>query len=376
MRDALLLFFGLLFLSPLWGHYGNFVRGEMLVTEKKWEATFWMEAWLFYPEDGPLAEDDPTMAGSSGQGWMDSLDEEGWALIKKMAEADVRSWFKVMLGDELREFTFSYPDLKREPWKFELNANYNALLRIRVEGKLPEVLTGSFSVIWEEPDEADLILKVRRSGVMLEARTIESGSGTQELVVFSSGGEPVVVEASLWSWVKSGFEHILPKGLDHILFILGLFLLKPKWKPLLYQTGAFTVAHSITLALVVLGVVTVPGRLVEVMIALSIAYVGIENLWLKELKPRRVVFVFALGLLHGMGFASVMQELELPTGSLLKPLIGFNVGVELGQVTILGGAFLLTFWAFKKAGFEVFRKLASLGIAGVGIWWTAERVWF
>jgi len=71
-----------------------------------------------------------------------------------------------------------------------------------------------------------------------------------------------------------------------------------------------------------------------------------------------------------------MQELELPTGSLLKPLIGFNVGVELGQVTILGGAFLLTFWAFKKAGFEVFRKLASLGIAGVGIWWTAERVWF
>jgi hydrogenase/urease accessory protein HupE len=266
--------------------------------------------------------------------------------------------------------------LKREPWKFELNANYNALLRIRVEGELPEEPMGSFSAIWEEPDEADLILKVRRPGVMLEARTIESGSRAQELVVFSAGGEPEVMEASLWSWVKSGFEHIFPKGLDHILFILGLFLLKPKWKPLLYQTGAFTVAHSITLALVVLGVVTVPGRLVEVMIALSIAYVGIENLWLKELKPRRVVFVFALGLLHGMGFASVMQELELPMGSLLKPLIGFNVGVELGQVTILGGAFLLTFWAFKKAGFEVFRKLASLGIAGVGIWWTAERVWF
>ena len=362
--------------SPLWGHYGNFVRGEILVGEKKWEATFWMEGWMFYPEAGPLAKDDPTIAGSSGQGWMDSLDDEAWKVIKKMAEADVRNFFEPRLEDKVLEVAFSFPDLRREPWKFELNANYNALLLIRMEGELPEVPVGSFSVIWEEPDEADLILKVRRLGVMLEARTIESGSGAQELLVFSAGGEPEVVEASLWSWVKSGFEHILPKGLDHILFILGLFLLVPKMKSLLSQTVAFTIAHSITLALVVLGTITVPGRFVEAAIALSIAYVGLENLWVKELKPRRVVFVFALGLLHGMGFASVMQELELPTGSLLKPLIGFNLGVELGQVAILGGAFLLTFWAVKKAGFEVFRKFASLGIAGVGIWWTVERVWF
>ena len=362
--------------SPLWGHYGNFVRGEILVGEKKWEATFWMEGWMFYPEAGPLAKDDPTIAGSSGQGWMDSLDDEAWKVIKKMAEADVMNFFEPRLEDKVLEVAFSFPDLRREPWKFELNANYNALLRIRMEGELPEVPVGSFSVIWEEPDEADLILKVRRLGVMLEARTIESGSGAQELLVFSAGGEPEVVEASLWSWVKSGFEHILPKGLDHILFILGLFLLVPKMKSLLSQTVAFTIAHSITLALVVLGTITVPGRFVEAAIALSIAYVGLENLWVKELKPRRVVFVFALGLLHGMGFASVMQELELPTGSLLKPLIGFNLGVELGQVAILGGAFLLTFWAVKKAGFEVFRKFASLGIAGVGIWWTVERVWF
>ena len=362
--------------SPLWGHYGNFVRGEILVGEKKWEATFWMEGWIFYPEAGPLAKDDPTIAGSSGQGWMDSLDDEAWKVMKKMAEADVRNFFEPRLEDKVLEVAFSFPDLRREPWKFELNANYNALLRIRMEGELPEVPMGSFSVIWEEPDEADLILKVRRLGVMLEARTIESGSGAQELLVFSAGGEPEVVEASLWSWVKSGFEHILPKGLDHILFILGLFLLVPKMKPLLSQTVAFTIAHSITLALVVLGTIAVPGLFVEAAIALSIAYVGLENLWVKELKPRRVVFVFVLGLLHGMGFASVMQELELPTGSLLKPLIGFNVGVELGQVAILGGAFLLTFWAVKKAGFEVFRKFASLGIAGVGIWWTVERVWF
>ncbi|MDB4485637.1 HupE/UreJ family protein, partial [bacterium] len=122
------------------------------------------------------------------------------------------------------------------------------------------------------------------------------------------------------------------------------------------------------------GVITVPGRLVEAAIALSIAYVGLENLWVKELKRRRLVFVFALGLLHGMGFASVMQELDLPSGSLLKPLIGFNIGVELGQITVLLAAFALTLWALQRKGFELFRKGASLVIAVIGFYWVVERL--
>jgi hydrogenase/urease accessory protein HupE len=161
---------------------------------------------------------------------------------------------------------------------------------------------------------------------------------------------------------------------DHILFILGLFLLQPKTKPLLWQTSAFTIAHSITLALVVLGLLTVPGKFVESMIALSIAYVGIENLWVKKLKPWRVALVFGLGLLHGMGFASVMQELELPEGEVLKPLVGFNLGVEAGQVTVLALAFLLCFAFLKKEGFQTFRKVASGVIALVGLYWTVERM--
>jgi hydrogenase/urease accessory protein HupE len=181
-------------------------------------------------------------------------------------------------------------------------------------------------------------------------------------------------DSTLAGWIAAGFEHILPKGLDHILFILGLFLLQPKWRALLWQSSAFTIAHSITLALAILGIVTVPSSVVEPLIALSIAYVGLENLWVKELKPWRVALVFGLGLLHGMGFASVMQELDLPEGGILQPLVGFNVGVELGQITVLALAFALTFWWMKKPPFEKFRKIASGLIGIVGVYWTVERI--
>ena len=155
---------------------------------------------------------------------------------------------------------------------------------------------------------------------------------------------------------------------------MALALLSLRWRPAVLQATAFTVAHSITLALAILGILTAPASVVEPMIALSIAYVGIENLWVKELKPWRVALVFGLGLLHGMGFASVMQELDLPEGEILQPLVGFNIGVEFGQITVLALAFVLTFWWMKKPPFEKFRKIASGLIGIVGIYWTVERI--
>jgi hypothetical protein len=93
------------------------------------------------------------------------------------------------------------------------------------------------------------------------------------------------------------------------------------------------------------------------------------------LKPWRIGLVFGLGLLHGMGFASVMKELELPQGEVIKPLIGFNLGVELGQVTVLAAAFAATFWMMKKPAFGIVRKIASAMIGAVGLYWTVERIW-
>jgi hypothetical protein len=110
-----------------------------------------------------------------------------------------------------------------------------------------------------------------------------------------------IVRQYLWL----GYTHILPKGLDHILFVLGLFLLSARFKPLLMQVTAFTIAHSITLGLSMYGIVSLPSRIVEPLIALSIAYVAIENVLTRELKPWRIALVFMFGLLHGLGFAGV-----------------------------------------------------------------------
>jgi hydrogenase/urease accessory protein HupE len=193
-------------------------------------------------------------------------------------------------------------------------------------------------------------------------------------VIDATGKVSETQSTSLWAWIVAGFEHIIPKGVDHILFILGLFLLQPKIRPLLWQTTAFTIAHSITLALAVLGVLSVSSRIVEPAIALSIAYVGIENIWVKELKPWRVSLVFCLGLLHGMGFASVMQELEIPKGSVIKPLLGFNLGVEGGQIAVLSVAFLLTFALLKKPSFRWVRLVGSVLIGIMGLYWTVDRI--
>jgi len=145
-------------------------------------------------------------------------------------------------------------------------------------------------------------------------------------------------------------------------------------RALLWQSTAFTIAHSITLGMVVAGLFTAPASIVEPAIALSIAYIGFENLWIKELKPGRIALVFCLGLLHGMGFASVMKDLDIPQGSIFKPLLGFNLGVECGQLTVLLTAFLAT-WAFlKRPAFRWIRLTGSLLIGLTGLYWTVERI--
>ncbi|HUQ88321.1 MAG TPA: HupE/UreJ family protein [Vicinamibacterales bacterium] len=180
-----------------------------------------------------------------------------------------------------------------------------------------------------------------------------------------------IVRQYLWL----GYTHILPKGLDHILFVLGIFLLSPRIKTMLLQVTAFTIAHSITLGLSMYGIVSLPSRIVEPLIALSIAYVAIENLVTRELKPWRVALVFMFGLLHGLGFAGVLRELGLPRDEFLTALLTFNLGVEGGQLTIIAAAMVAVF-PFMKKGWYRQRVVipASLLIATVGLYWTVARL--
>jgi hypothetical protein len=181
-----------------------------------------------------------------------------------------------------------------------------------------------------------------------------------------------------WMYLKLGYTHILPLGLDHILFVLCIFLLNPKLKSVLWQATAFTVAHSITLGLAMYGLIKPPSQIIEPVIALSIFFVAVENILTDKLKPSRIVIVFIFGLIHGMGFASALIGLGLPKKEFVTGLITFNVGVELGQITVILAAWLLIgIWFSKKPWYKnrIVIPLSAI-IAVIALYWTIERTFF
>lgn len=181
---------------------------------------------------------------------------------------------------------------------------------------------------------------------------------------------------TFWLYLKTGFQHIIPYGFDHILFVLSLFLLSPKLKPILLQATAFTVAHTITLGLGMYRIVSIPPSIIEPLISLSIVYVSVENMINRDLKTSRLGIVFLFGLVHGLGFAGSLQEMGLPQNAYFISLLTFNVGVELGQIAvILLFYFLVARW-FSFRSF--YRKAIVLPLSSmiclVAAIWTIERV--
>ena len=177
-----------------------------------------------------------------------------------------------------------------------------------------------------------------------------------------------------WDLLTLGFGHIVPEGLDHILFVVCLFLLSPKLKPLLIQITAFTLAHSVTLGLAMAGWVLLPSRLVETLIAASIVVMAVENLFMREVKPWRWMLVFLFGLVHGLGFAGSFSSLHLPPGDFFRPLLLLNIGIEIGQLSVVAVCAALTVWMWRRPWYtRVVIYPASSVIALVALWWTIER---
>lgn len=352
------------------------VRGEISTGHGTWQSSIWLEAWALYPEDGPkIPSGTPGDPHTAGLAWVEKLDPADHAVMRKVAAEFLSETLQLTLNGQRLESEYRFPEYTVELPLLKENDAGNALIRVDLQGKIPPGLAGPLALTWQDDEDEPLALLIKTP----EVREIQIPPRQAPVVLMNldvTGTASASTDSSLFTWIIAGFKHILPLGVDHIFFILGLFFLQPKWKPLLWQTSAFTIAHTITLALVVMGVFTLSPKIVEPMIALSIAYVGIENLWVKELKPWRVGLVFALGLLHGMGFASVMKELELPKDQLIQPLVGFNLGVECGQITVLVSAFALTFWFIKKPAFTNIRKFASAIIGLTGLYWTVERIWF
>ncbi len=177
------------------------------------------------------------------------------------------------------------------------------------------------------------------------------------------------------TYLEVGFVHIVPKGLDHILFVVGLFLLSTQLRPLLIQITTFTLAHSVTLALGIYGVINISPAIVEPLIAASIIYVAIENIFMDKLSRWRPVIVFFFGLLHGLGFASVLKEIGLESSNFVTGLVAFNIGVEFGQLSIITACFLVVgLWFRHKPWYRNRVTIpASILIAIIASYWLVER---
>lgn len=246
--------------------------------------------------------------------------------------------------------------------------------RIALEGEPP---AGATSFRWRYPPElGSSVLRVRRAGdPEVRASWLKDGQASEPIPLAGAVAAPGRAELA-GQYLALGFTHILPKGLDHILFVLGLFLLSARMRPLLIQVTAFTVAHSITLALGIYGAVALSPAIVEPLIAASIVYVAVENLVTSRLHAWRPVVVFGFGLLHGMGFAGALREIGLPRAEFVTGLVAFNVGVELGQLAVIALVYALVgLWGRGGAAYRARVVVpASALIAAVGLYWTVERV--
>ena len=200
-------------------------------------------------------------------------------------------------------------------------------------------------------------------------------SGEKSKVISAKTGKPLDWIDTFLDYIPVGFSHILPKGLDHILFVLGLLFLTPKVYPLLIQISIFTLAHTITLAISSLKIIDISSAIIEPLIAASIIYVAIENFFNSSLTKYRSIIIFFFGLLHGLGFASVLSSFGLPGTNFIWALVGFNVGVEIGQLTIILAFYtIFIYWIKTKNYYRNYISIpGSLIIALFGTFWLLER---
>lgn len=248
----------------------------------------------------------------------------------------------------------------------------NPLAIFRITGTMPRDAT---RLRWLYGLVADPYpLEIRQPDGSSAVEWIEGTNWSEVIDLSRSFTRPTRLEiAGQYLWL--GYTHILPKGLDHILFVLGIFLLSPRWQTMLLQVTAFTVAHSLTLGLSIYGIFSLPSRVVEPLIALSIAYVAIENLLTRNLKPWRLALVFTFGLLHGLGFAGVLRELGLPREEFLTALLTFNLGVEGGQLTVIAAALAAVSPFIGRPWYRRGIVIpASLTIAVVGLYLMVSRL--
>ncbi|MFK7850240.1 MAG: HupE/UreJ family protein [Akkermansiaceae bacterium] len=378
MRVILLTLFSLFFYaSSTQAHQVDSVELELLRDGEKWKLEGLLDIAYMLPESRGV-EGAPPLFRKDVMVYPQAKLER----ITRESERTMRRLLILKYNGAVVSWNIRFPELEKDKLVLPPDPGDWALLTAEIS--IPSKPgPGKLEAYWNDDQESALIIIIDE-GTDLGLLSISSGMSETLLSVAApvAGQDAISQETSAlptrnaqaWSWVISGFRHVIPLGLDHLLFIIGLFLLAPRWKPLLGQSLTFTVAHSITLALAIFGFITLPSILIEILIAASIAWIGIENLIVRKLKPSRLYLVFGFGLLHGLGFASVLKEkLGSLTGQqVAMPLVSFNIGVELAQITVIIISFVILM-PLQKWTKQV-QIIGSIIVALAGLFWMSERI--
>jgi len=365
---ALLL---LLIATPQWAcaHQVDTVEFKFEQADGQWrllgemDIAFMLPEMRRYPGGPPLSRAEEMKAPP-----------EEWARIRQETEKTLRSMLRMSFAGKDLKWRIEFPDFEKNPFTLPPSDMDWALLSVRLVADA-EPGPGDLKVGWFDDGDypSDLIIRTDDSanGKIV---SVPAGSEITLLHVDAAGGSKAAAQSPLLSWIVDGYHHVLPWGLDHMLFILGLFFMAPRWKPLLTQSLLFTLAHSLTLALAIFGLIHLNPRLVEILIAFSIAFIGVENLLSHKVGKLRYGIVMVFGLVHGLGFASVLADKlrGVPSNQFALPLFGFNVGVECAQVTILLVA-ILVLWPMRKWTRPI-QTIGSVIVALAGTVWMVQRM--
>ena len=314
----------------------------------------------------PLNADDATLVAALSALSPDEL-EARLERLRQLFERRVR----VRFDGEPAPFEVSFPD-RGAPAATASAIPTMLGLTARLTGSVPAGATDL--EFFASRAFSDVHLTIRDEVRDLTTRSVLERGARSDPYPLAGPLEPSTSQTGR-QYLELGFVHIVPRGLDHILFVVGLFLLGTRIRPLLWQVSAFTVAHAVTLSLAVFEIIDLPARVVEPLIALSIVYVAVENVLTDRLTPWRPAVVFGFGLLHGLGFAGALGQLGLPEGERLLGLVSFNAGIELGQLLVIAVALATLGWYRRRSWYRA--RIAvplSVAIAGVGLFWTVERL--
>ena len=303
------------------------------------------------------------------RGWLVNQGEPGWATLRTEADRYLRECLVLKKDGKPVAWRVDFIDFATTPPEFPELLNDGAYFRMRVLTNGPVIPT---EMSWAGGPRPSFVLKLPGK----DSKYLTLAPGMTARLPVEEDRKSVTGHSSWIEALRQGFLHVLPKGIDHLLFVMGLFFYRRSWQAMLSQSLAFTAAHTVTIGLAAAGIVAVSGAWVEPLVAMSLTVVALENLRPGEKKQTllRHVIVFGFGLVHGLGFAGTLSVWLKPGEGFLPGLLSANLGVEAAQVVILGTAWVLTAGWSHMPAYAGFRRAGCHVIAGAGLLLAVDRV--